>query len=70
MTTDRFMLLRGAHGNAAYPRGGICKICGFGGLDVCFRFSDVCGLHDCRIKAGVCDCLACQKLKGGGVSSD
>ena len=26
-----------------------------------FRFSNVCGLHSCRIKAKVCDCKACQK---------
>jgi hypothetical protein len=59
-TIDRLKILKG---NAAYPRGGTCKICGFGGSDVCFRFSDVCGLHDCLVKAGVCDCIACQKKK-------
>lgn len=65
-TVDRLKILKG---NRAYPSGGTCKICGFSDADlpgdqqVSFRFSDVCGLHDCRVKAGVCDCIACQKLK-------
>jgi len=65
-TIDRLKTLRG---NASYPWGGTCKICGFSDADlpegyrVCFRFSDVCGDHDCLVKAGVCDCLACQKQK-------
>lgn len=72
-TIDRLKTLRG---NAAYPYGGTCKICGFSDADlpgdqrVCFRFSDVCGLHDCRVKAGVCDCIACQKLKKADIERE
>ena len=73
MTVDRLKILKG---NAAYPRGGICKICGFSDADLpgdqrtCFRFSDVCGDHDCLVKAGVCDCIACQKKSRKIVTED
>lgn len=72
-TIDRLKTLKG---NAAYPRGGVCKICGFSDADlpedqqVCFRFSDVCGDHDCLVKAGVCDCLACQKQKKADIERE
>lgn len=49
--------------NRAYPKGGTCKICGFSSERANFRFSDVCGSHDCRVKAGVCDCRACTEKK-------
>lgn len=73
MTVDRLKTLKG---NAAYPWGGTCKICGFSDADlpegyrVCFRFSDVCGDHDCLVKAGVCDCLACQKKKKADIERE
>ena len=72
-TLDRLKILSG---NSAYPRGGTCKICGFSDADLpegqrtSFRFSDVCGDHDCRVKAGVCDCMACKKQKKADVERE
>jgi len=56
---DRLKTLPPGH---QFPKGGICKICGFGGPDANFRFPDVCGSHECRVIAGVCDCPACKKI--------